>query len=147
MASSKTGGGTGEFMGSPRARRVFWTAARYVQLAVVSSLLAGFALVAPAAATVQFEEAFGPAGNESFNNPSATATDSSGNVYVADSENDRIMKFDSSGNFLLAIGSSGSGNGQFSNPEGVAVIPGAPFADHILVVDSFNNRIQLLTPS
>jgi hypothetical protein len=42
------------------------------------------------------------------------ATDGSGNVYLADTFNDRIQKFDASGTFLATWGSSGSGNGQFN---------------------------------
>src|SRR5664279_1556814 len=39
-----------------------------------------------------------------FNAPGYVATDSSGDVYVADNGNKRIEKFDSSGNFLRAWG-------------------------------------------
>ena len=35
------------------------------------------------------------------------ATDSSGNVYVADIDNNRIQKFDSNGNFITKWGSNG----------------------------------------
>ena len=49
------------------------------------------------------------------------AVDSSGNVYVADSDNNRIQKFDSNGNFITKWGSNGSGDGQFNGPIGIAV--------------------------
>src|SRR5262249_26475387 len=48
------------------------------------------------------------------------ATDGNGNVYVADTGNARIQKFDASGTFLTAWGGPGSGNGQFLFPVGVA---------------------------
>src|SRR5262245_14860310 len=38
------------------------------------------------------------------NGPGAVATDAAGNVYFADSNNNRIQKFDSSGNWLRAWG-------------------------------------------
>ena len=44
------------------------------------------------------------------------AIDSSGDVYVADSGNNRIQKFDSDGNYITSWGSLGSGNGQFIYP-------------------------------
>ena len=53
--------------------------------------------------------------------PYGVAVDNSGNVYVVDSDNCRVQKFDSSGNFLLKWGSNGTGNGQFYFPSGVAV--------------------------
>ncbi len=56
-----------------------------------------------------------------FNDLSAVAVDGQGNVYVADSNNYRIQKFDSSGGYLGQWGSCGNGNGQFKGPVGVAV--------------------------
>ncbi len=74
------------------------------------------------------------------------AVDSSNNVYVADyysvdyyyDRDDRIEKFNSDGNYLTQWGGYGSGNGQFSNPEGIAVASG----NNVFVVDSGNNRIE-----
>ena len=42
----------------------------------------------------------GPAGGK-FDSPLGIATDSSGNIYVADTENHRIQKFDSNREFYL----------------------------------------------
>lgn len=50
-------------------------------------------------------------GNGQFNVPAGVAVDHAGNVYVADSGNNRIQKFDSIGKFIATWGSSGSGNG------------------------------------
>src|SRR5438128_2424564 len=47
--------------------------------------------------------------NGQFNFPSGVATDANGNVYVADTGNSRIQKFDASGAFLTTWGSTGSG--------------------------------------
>jgi uncharacterized protein (DUF2147 family) len=57
--------------------------------------------------------AIGGLGGE-LNSPSDVATDPAGNVYVADAENERIQKFDSSGNWERAWGKdvdSGVGTG------------------------------------
>ena len=53
------------------------------------------------------------AGDGTFSAPSRAATDSSNNVYVTDSGNSRVQKFNSTGTFLSKFGSLGIGNGQF----------------------------------
>ncbi len=42
------------------------------------------------------------------------ALDREGDVYVVDSANSRVLKFDSTGKFLMEWGSQGSGDGQFN---------------------------------
>ena len=64
-------------------------------------------------------------------------------VYVADSgslgdSNDRIQKFDRNGHFILKWGSSGSSNGQFNNPNDVAV----DSKGDVYVSDLNDHRIQ-----
>jgi tripartite motif-containing protein 71 len=73
-----------------------------------------------------------------FNFAWGTATDAAGNIYVADSNNDRVQKLDPSGNPLAVIGSAGSGDGQLKKPRDVAVDP----ADNIYVADTGNNRVE-----
>jgi hypothetical protein len=70
--------------------------------------------------------------------PRAVAVDTSGNVYVADTNNDRIQKFTSDGTFLTTWGSEGSGDGQFDWPSGVAV----DASGNVYVADRGNDRIQ-----
>jgi tripartite motif-containing protein 71 len=77
-------------------------------------------------------------GDGQFISPGGVAADGSGNVYVADSGNDRIQRFDASGTFLTTWGSAGSGNGQFHFPEGVAT----DGSGNLYVADSTNHRIQ-----
>jgi DNA-binding beta-propeller fold protein YncE len=52
-----------------------------------------------------------------FDYPIGVAVDGSGNVFIADTYNNRIQKFDNNGNYLAQFGTSGSGPGQFSYPE------------------------------
>ena len=66
------------------------------------------------------------------------AVDSQGNVFVADTSNDRIQKFSNTGTFILKWSTFGSDDGQFSSPFGVAVDP----QGHVFVADTSNQRIQ-----
>jgi DNA-binding beta-propeller fold protein YncE len=73
-----------------------------------------------------------------FNNPYGDTVNSSGNVYVADANNNRIQKFSSTGTFIRKWGSLGTGNGQFNSPIGIAV----DSSGYVYVDDTSNNRIQ-----
>jgi len=73
-----------------------------------------------------------------FSSPTGIAVDGSGNVYVADTDNDRIQKFSSNGTFLTKWGSSGTGDGQFKSPRGIAI----DGSDNVYVSDEQNCRIQ-----
>src|SRR4029077_12474934 len=53
------------------------------------------------------------------------------------------VSFDSSGNFLTAFGTAGSGAGQFTQPGGVAVQPGT---GDVFVIDAQNSRIERFRP-
>jgi DNA-binding beta-propeller fold protein YncE len=77
-------------------------------------------------------------GNGQFEEPLGVTVDSGDNIYISDTGNNRIQKFDSDGNFILTFGSFGNGDGEFDSPSGVAVDSG----DNIYVSDTGNNRIQ-----
>jgi sugar lactone lactonase YvrE len=77
-------------------------------------------------------------GDGQFNTPSQIWCDSSNNLYVADYNNNRVQKFDSTGSYLLKFGSNGSGDGQFLKCPGVCV----DSAGNIFVSDEGNSRIQ-----
>ncbi|WP_230204473.1 SBBP repeat-containing protein, partial [Olavius algarvensis spirochete endosymbiont] len=79
-----------------------------------------------------------------FNYPSGVAVDSSGNVYVADSNNHRIRKITPEREVSTLTGSTegfadGTGTAAlFDSPYGVAV----DSSDNVYVADRENNRIR-----
>jgi hypothetical protein len=78
--------------------------------------------------------------------PYGVAADSSGRVYVVDTDNARIQIFNSNGAYLYTLGSSGNsgtGNDQFDQPEGVAIGPNG----YIYVADTNNQRVQIFNSS
>lgn len=73
-----------------------------------------------------------------FWGPRDVAVDAQGNVYVTDTGNKRVQKFDADGTFLVQFGGAGSGPGQFSEPVGITIAPDGT----IYVADTWNRRIQ-----
>ncbi len=67
------------------------------------------------------------------------AVDDEDNIIVADSRNERIQVFSSSGVFLTKFGMKGTGPGEFDRPSGVCISPDG----YIIVVDFGNNRVQV----
>jgi DNA-binding beta-propeller fold protein YncE len=74
-----------------------------------------------------------------FNHPSAVAVDGGGEVYVADTYNNRVVKLTAGGAVLGEWGSAGTGDGRFRSPSGVAVDGGGV----VYVLDGENNRVEL----
>jgi tripartite motif-containing protein 71 len=83
-------------------------------------------------------------GANRFKEPISIALDPQDNLYVADSANNRIQKFDSEGHFIAKWGGLGAGDGQLNcqpyNFCGVAV----DGRGNIYVTDGNNNRVQSL---
>ncbi len=74
----------------------------------------------------------------SLNNPIGISTDEDNNVYVVDSGNSQIKKFDSNGKLLLSWGKAGFDTGQFIHPSGIFV-----GEKYVYVADTGNARIQM----
>ncbi|MFH0774727.1 MAG: CARDB domain-containing protein [bacterium] len=72
-----------------------------------------------------------------FSSPYGIAV-SEGEVYVADSGNNRIQKFGKDGKLILEFGKFGEESGEFNAPYDVAV----DSSEDIYVADTWNNRIQ-----
>ena len=89
----------------------------------------------------------GPALSAQLNNPNGVAIDSAGNVYIADSGNQRVRKVDTSGNITTVAGSGsccfgGDGGPAISAlmdyPTGVAV----DAAGNLYIGDTYNARVR-----
>jgi sugar lactone lactonase YvrE len=91
----------------------------------------------------------GPAINARLNLPTGVSVDAIGNVYIADSGNNRIRKVDITNRIYTVAGNGGpgySGDGmpaistRLNNPTGVAV----DLAGNMYIADKDNNRIRLV---
>jgi sugar lactone lactonase YvrE len=74
--------------------------------------------------------------------PAGFATDASGNIYIADSDNQNLQKYSSSGQFITAWGADLRSAGKFHGPTGITV----DSQGKVYVADSCNDRIQVHDP-
>jgi tripartite motif-containing protein 71 len=80
-------------------------------------------------------------GPGSFNHPGAVAVDAAGILYVADTQNNRIVKLSAGGTVIGEWGSRGSSDGRFHSPDGIAL----DGAGNVYVLDGENNRIEVFS--
>ena len=77
----------------------------------------------------------------SLNLPYAMTVDTSGNIYIADALNNRVVKVTPQGNAsVLSISISGTG---LSRPQGITV----DASGNLYIADTFNNRVVEVSPS
>ncbi|HVC32010.1 MAG TPA: flippase activity-associated protein Agl23 [Chloroflexota bacterium] len=82
-------------------------------------------------------------GTVPFAEPKGIALGPNGDLYVADSQNNRIVEVNASGQFERAWGTKGTGNGQFNEPWGIAVNAHGD----VYVADTWNHRVQMFDAS
>ena len=80
-------------------------------------------------------------GNGQLSKPGAITRDKEGHLWVADTENNRVEEFNSSGEYMNKWGTVGGSAGQFKKPEGIAIDK----EGHVWVADTGNNRIEAFT--
>ena len=81
----------------------------------------------------------------------ATAADSAldlavtgaGEIWLADTQRNKLQQFSQQGALLREVGSAGSADGQFQGPTAIAV----DSASNVYVADTGNHRIQKLSPT
>lgn len=92
----------------------------------------------------------GPALSAYLNQPNCIVLDAAGNIYIADTNNNRIRKITTSGTMISIAGNnfpSYSGDGgpavvaELNNPEGVAV----DSAGNVYIADTYNHVIRKVT--
>jgi hypothetical protein len=93
----------------------------------------------------------GPATNASLQDPFGVAVDGAGNIFFADTGNNRVRKIDSTGAITTVagnghVGSSGDGgpaaNAALNQPQGVAV----DVFGNLFITDLGNNRVRRVSP-
>lgn len=76
-----------------------------------------------------------------FNQPTDVAIRQDGSFYVSDGYvNSRVALFDKNGTWVREWGRKGAGDGEFSNPHGLSLVPGST---DVLVADRENSRLQV----
>ncbi len=81
-------------------------------------------------------------GNHSFTSIFGITTDRNGNIYVADSEQKRVLKFDPDGTFLTSVGSYGVSPLQFRAPVDMVLDDDG----RLYVVDAELDRVTVFNP-
>ncbi len=74
--------------------------------------------------------------------PTNIILDDQGNLYVSDTTNARIQKFDPSGRFLMAFGGMGDVQGKLIRPKGIAL----DRKNNLYVVDAAFQNVQIFDP-
>ncbi len=81
-------------------------------------------------------------GEGKFYGPRGLCFDSRGFLYVVDSGNHRIQKFDKKGRFILQFGKKGKYEGDLNTPTDAAL-----WGDHVYITDTGNRRLALFDES
>ncbi len=81
----------------------------------------------------------GPSPDAQVRQPKSIAIGPNGDLYVADSQNNRIVELTATGQAVRSWGTKGTGDGQFEEPWGIAVSP----QGLVYVADTWNHRVQV----
>ena len=86
--------------------------------------------------------------DEQFGYPISCATSNQGDLYLIDSENKRVIKFDIFGKFKINFGGFDAGQYQLSNPNKLAVSSSNKIfvidGESVVIFDAFGNGINII---
>ena len=85
-----------------------------------------------------------------LNAPQGVAADLAGNVYISDTNNDRVLRIDPSGDFHTVAGTGTPGSAGDGTPLGELYGPTGLALDHagnLYIADTSNHRVRMLTPA
>ena len=85
----------------------------------------------------------GPATSAALDDPCGLAVDTSGNLYIADSDNNRVRKVDSAGIITTVAGKGRSSSSALNGPRGLTL----DTSGNLYVADTWNCRVIKLSPS
>ena len=77
-----------------------------------------------------------------FSSPHAVALDQQGNLYIADTLNNRVQKLSAAGDPLAQWGTTGQRAGEYRSPHALTINA----SGQVLVADTLNHRIQKFSP-
>jgi len=82
-------------------------------------------------------------GNSQFRAPDGIGIGGDQAIFIADSNLNKVQKFDLAGGFVTAWGGVGEANGKFNHPTDLCEGP----SGNIYIVDTANNRVQYFSPT
>jgi sugar lactone lactonase YvrE len=91
----------------------------------------------------------GPATNATLAYPLGIASDDAGNIFIADSSNNRIRRVDTNG-IITTVAGGGKYGGYMNGDPAILNSPAAVGIDgfgNLFIADTWNNRIRMVTPS
>ncbi|MCP4724806.1 MAG: 6-bladed beta-propeller [bacterium] len=77
--------------------------------------------------------------NYMFYKPFQATLDKHGNIYIVETGNFRVQKYDKDGKYLATFGSKGQGPGEFEGPQMIGIV----FEEFIYIGDNDNNKIEV----
>lgn len=121
---------------------IYFSGYLYITATNTSGNIIGTVRVA-APGTYTFINEMPDASSPTISSPTDVAADST-NLWITDTNNHRVLKYNKAGGYYVtSFGSSGSGDGQFSSPKGIAL----DSSGNAFVVDTGNSRVQKFNSS
>ncbi len=155
--SGDGGAATSAYLNSPRGIKVDSSGNIYIadygnnRIRKVTAATGIITTIAGSSTSTGYSGDNGAATSSKLNYPRGVALDSSGNVYIGDTSNNRIRKVTISTGIITTVAGTGSTGFSGDGSEGTSAAISTPFTaafdsnDNLYVVDTYNNRIRLMS--